>query len=141
MPSLVTFEHNGTFYSNNRIERLKRTIETLTSSFPVDTKSTIVVISPPSVRRLWQHAEHVLKTGRNFIYLEPSKFGEFAQTIDERVIFVVDEVYPEQRPRLLAELKTLDMSFGHRMFLTSMSPASNNGAAVVSNLIRNPKNG
>lgn len=124
-------------HNNDRIERLQQVMTALLKSSPVNLHSTIVVIAPRSVQRRWMHAEAVLQTKRHFVYIDSDVgLGKLVEAVDEQVVFVVDEVHPDQRPKMLEHLKKLNMdAHGHRMFLTSLAPVQNPDAASTLKLI------
>lgn len=130
--------------SNNRIDRLAQVVAALEQHHPRNEKGPICIVAPRRVHRQWKYAWRQYQlwrtaqkrpTQRYMLYCTPEQFAEHCVqsiepaplTLFEQAdwVFIVDDMFPEQRDPVRAAVKKLNPDQGHRMFMTTVAPEKN----------------
>jgi hypothetical protein len=101
---------------DTRMDSLKQVLEVLTQAKPVNLFSPIMIVAPKAVHNGWRFAVNELGINRHVEYKTVSEFYAAAPLFEDQWVIIADDVYPDQRPKLLAACKLLNMDLGPRFF-------------------------
>jgi hypothetical protein len=103
-----------------RIESLRSVFEVLETRPPVNLNSPVVIIAPTPVHNLWRDAaREAQKSAKVVRYIEYKNVHDFTRMIpymEIQWVIIMDDIYPDQRPKMRQALRALNQDLGHRMF-------------------------